>query len=153
MPLPKPNKERDLMGKYIINADAWRQATLVLLRYPETKAQFMKAVEESRTRTSERKKGGAKPSHPDPTANAAIRLYNDVRYQRLKREVCAVEEAMAGMDGIEREVIRRRFWNHAAGSRKVCAYAYMKDVGYSRRHMQKIVRRVIQRVAYNLGEM
>ena len=141
------------MGRYRLPPDAWRQATLVLLRYPETKAQYTQLVEESQTRTGEQNGNSHKPVHSDPTANAGIKLSCDPRYQRIKREVAAVENAMAGLEGAEREVIRQRFWSHKRGSRKVCGYNYMRDTGYSRRQMQRIVKRVIISVAMHLGEM
>lgn len=141
------------MGRYRLPPDAWRQATLVLLRYPETKVLYNQLVEEVQTRTDEQKGNSHKPVHSDPTATAAIRLSDDARFQRVKREVAAVDSALYGLDGAEREVIRRRFWNHKRGSRKICGYNYMWDIGYSRRQMQRIVKRVIVCVATHLGEM
>lgn len=142
-----------MVGRYRLPPDAWRQATLVLLRYPETKAQYTQLVEESQTRTGEQNGNSHKPVHSDPTANAGIRLSDDARFQRVKREVAAVDSALSGLDGAEREVIRQRFWSHKRGSRKVCGYNYMRDTGYSRRQMQRIVKRVIISVAMHLGEM
>ena len=141
------------MGRYRLPPDAWRQATLVLLRYPETKALYDQLVEESRTRTSEQKGSSHKPVHSDPTATAGMKLSDDARFQRVKREVSAVDNALMTLDGAEREVIRQRFWNHKRGHRKVCGYNYMWDTGYSRRQMQRIVKRVIMLVALSLGEL
>ena len=143
-----------MVGRYRLPPDAWRQATLVLLRYPETKVLYNQLVEEVQTRTDEQKGGTShKPVHSDPTATAAIRLSDDARFQRVKREVTAVDNALTGLDGAEREVIRQRFWSHKRGSRKVCGYNYMRDTGYSRRQMQRIVKRVIISVAMHLGEL
>lgn len=142
-----------MVGRYRLPPDAWRQATLVLLRYPETKVLYTQLVEEVQTRTDEQKGSSHKPVHSDPTANAGIKLSGDPRFMRVKREVAAVESALIGLDGAEREVIRRRFWNHKRGSRKICGYNYMWDIGYSRRQMQRIVKRVIVSVATHLGEM
>ena len=142
-----------MVGRYRLPPDAWRQATLVLLRYPETKVLYNQLVEEVQTRTDEQKGNSHKPVHSDPTATAAIRLSDDARFQRVKREVAAVDSALTGLDGAEREVIRRRFWNHKRGSRKICAYRYMIDIGYSERQMHRIVRRVVKAVALQLGEM
>ena len=141
------------MGRYHIPADAWRQATLALLRYPETERELQEAVEESRTRIPGKGEGGAKPSHSNPTEAAALRLYDDARYQRLKREAKAVEEATANLDQIELDVIRKRFWDHRAGHRRVRGYDNIQDTGYSRRKMQEIVRRVIIATAAALGEI
>lgn len=142
-----------MVGRYRLPPDAWRQATMVLLRYPETKLLYNQLVEEVQTRTDEQKGNSHKPVHSDPTANAGIKLADDPRFQRIKREVAAVENAMARLDGAEREVIRQRFWSHKRGSRKVCGYNYMRDTGYSRRQMQRIVKRVIISVAMHLGEL
>ena len=134
-------------------ADAWRHVRLVLLRYPESKVLYDQIIEESQTRTSDNAGSGSKPVHSDPTATAAIKLYNDARFQRINREVTAVETAVMGLDSIEKEVIRRRFWNHRPGVRKVCSYSRMRNIGYSRRQMQRIVRRVTEAVAILLGEI
>ena len=141
------------MGRYRLPPDAWRQATLVLLRYPETKALYTQLVEESQTRTGEQKGSSHKPVHSDPTATAGMKLSDDARLQRVKREVSAVDNALQGLDGAEKEVIRRRFWSHRHGSRKICGYNYMHGIGYSRRQMQRIVKRVIISVAVSLGEL
>ena len=144
------------MGKYRIPADAWRQATLVLLRYPETREEYTMLFDIATTRDPDKKAGGAKPSHSDPTQAAAVRLSElgqDQKYQRIKREVYAVEEATKDLDPAELEVIRRRFWLHRKGHRKVRGYDYLQDTGYSRRTMQKIVRRVILKIAIIIGEL
>lgn len=141
------------MGRYRIPPDAWRTATLALLRYPETKAELAEAFDLATTRNPERDKGGAKPAHPDPTGTAGIRLANSAKYQRLKREISAVESATADLDPAELSVIRERFWSHRKGARSVKPYDFMQDLGYSRRQMQRICRKVIGRVAINLGEM
>lgn len=145
------------MGKYRrIPADAYRQATLVLLRYPETKEEYNNIFDRATTRDPEKKGSGVKPAHADPTQAAAVRLTelgNDQRYQRIKREVYAVEEAIKGLDPAELEVIQTRYWKHRRGGRKVRGYDYMQGCGYSIRHMKRINQKVIRTVAYNLGEI
>lgn len=140
------------MGKYRIPPDAWRAATLVLLRYPETLAEIEACVSEAMTRDPEATGSGSKPAHPDPTASAAIRLTSSVKYDRLKREARAVEQSVEDLDDIQLAVIRARFWGHRKGHRRPKPYACI-DVGYERRQMQRIVREVIHKVAVNLGEM
>lgn len=141
------------MGRYRIPPDAWRQATLALLRYPETRQELADAFDLATTRNPERDKGGAKPAHPDPTGTAGIRLANSAKYQRLKREITAVESATADLDPAELSVIRERFWKHKKGVRTPCPYYYIPDIGYSERQMHRICRKVILRVALNLGEI
>lgn len=141
------------MGRYRVPDDAWRQATLVLLRYEESKEQFMEAIGEARSLVRQDREREPKPIHDDPTAGAAIRLHGSARFQRLKREVCAVDIAIAGMRQAELEVVRKRFWDHRKGERRVCGYESMMDTGYSRRQMQRIVQRVVYKVAEELGEI
>lgn len=144
------------MGKYRIPADAWRQATLVLLRYPETKEEYNALFDIATTRDPEKKAAGSRPAHPDPTQAAAVKLTElgqDQRYQRIKREVQAVEEAIKDLDPAELEVIRRRYWKHRKGHRKARGYDFMQDIGYSRRQMQRVCRKTILAVALSLGEL
>jgi hypothetical protein len=145
------------MGKYRrMPADAYRQATLVLLRYPEAKEEYNNIFDWATTRDPDKKGGGAKPAHSDPTQAAAVRLTelgNDQRYQRIKREVYAVEEAVKDLDPTELEVIQLRYWKHRRGERKIRGYDYMRGSGYSRPQMQRIVAKVMRKLAVNLGEI
>ena len=141
------------MGKYRIKQDAWRTATLALLRYQESKEELQECVEESMTRDPETRGRGSKQAHPDPTQAAAIRLTNNARYRRLRRETQAVENAIEDLNDIQKDIIRHRFWMHRKGHRKPCPYQYMHGLGYEQRQMQKIVRTVIIKVAAALGEL
>lgn len=141
------------MGRYKINADAWRQATLVLLRYQESKTGIEECVRDAMARDPETRSRGSKQAHPDPTAAAADRLLKNPKYARLKREIKAVEDTMAGLNDIEREIIKKRFWMHRKGHRKPCPYQYMTDLGYERASMQRTVRKAVAKVARELGEI
>lgn len=132
-----------------IQQDTWVIAKLVILRYPETKKEYDRLVEIAQTNTAEQVKNGAKPVHKDPTAQAAMKLYDDARFQRIKREVTAVDHALEGLDGAANSVIRKRFWSRKG---KVLGYRYI-HVGYSERAMHKVVKDFIRQVAYDLGEM
>lgn len=136
------------MNKYRIPTDAWRQSATVLMRYPQTKRDLQGAIDEAITRNPERDGGGSKPSHPDPTATSGIRLYSNQRYQRMRREVKAVEDAIKGLDSVEMDVIRQRYWKH----KRKTSYERI-DAPYSVRQMQRIVQRVMYRIAVNLGEI
>lgn len=141
------------MGRTKIPADAWQAATMALLRYQESKAEMRECEEESTTRDPAKKCRGPKPAHPDPTAAAAMQLSDNVKYQRLKRETHIVEEATKGLTDSELEVIRRRFWTHSKGHRHTCPYEYMQGLGYERAQMQRIARKVIIRIAQQMGEI
>lgn len=137
-----------------IPKDAWNQATTALLRYCENLPEMNHRLEVAMSRDPEKgNENGVRPSHPDPTASAAVRLSQDLIYQRIKREVAAVQNAIKDLKPEELEVIRRRFWCHRKGIRKTKAYDYLQDLGYSTRQMKRIVRKVIYLVAINLGEI
>ena len=141
------------MGKYRISQDAWRTATLVLLRYQESKEEIQECIEESMTSDPETRGRGSKQAHADPTQAAAIRLMSNARYWRLRREVKAVDNAIEDLNDIQKDIIRHRFWMHKKGHRKPCPYQYMQGLGYEQRQMQKIIRAVIIKVAADLGEI
>lgn len=141
------------MGKYKINPDAWRQATLVLLRYQENKAEINELVSDMQARDPETRGRGSKQAHADPTAAAGERLFYSAKYDRLKREVNAVDNALDGLTDIELDVIKKRFWAHKKGHRSPCAYKYMIGMGYEKAQMQRIIKKVIRKVAVNLGEI
>lgn len=141
------------MGKYKINQDAWQTATLALLRYMESKDEMTQCIEESMTSDPETRGRGSKQAHPDPTQAAAIRLTGNERYRRLRREVQAVDSAIEGLSETELKIIRCRFWMHGPGYRKPCPYKYLGGLGYEHRQMQKIIRKVIIKVAAALGEI
>ena len=141
------------MPRYKIKQDAWNQATLVLLRYQETKAEIEEIVSDMTARDPETRGRGSKQAHPDPTGAAAERLFYNARYKRLKREKKAVDDALEGLSDVELDVIKRRFWQHSKGHRIPCPYEYMTGLGYERRQMQRIIRKVIVKLAANLGEM
>lgn len=144
------------MGKYKVNQDAWRAATLALLRHMETKEELGRLDELAMTRDPEAKGRGPKPAHSDPTANSGIKLVglkDTERYRRLCREAAAVDYATADLNDTELEIIRHRFWKHRKGVRKPCPYNCMVGLGYERTKMQEIVKRVIIKVAAALGEI
>lgn len=141
------------MGRYKIPPDAWKAATLALLRYQETKAGIKDAQEEAMTSDPEARGHGPRQSYPDPVPAAVAKLEKNKKYNRMKRELWAVENAMEGLTDSQKEVIRQRFWDHGSGYRHTCPYQYMRGTHYSEAGMKKIVGHVVERVARNLGEI
>lgn len=143
------------MGKYSAPADAWKVATLALMRYQENKEAIKREYERITIPAAASSNGrhSGRALHADPTANKAIRLYNDIRYQKLKQEIYAVEKALEPLPAEHKEIIYRRFFNHPAGVRTPKGYDFMQDIGYSPRQMKRIVQTVIYTVAHYLGEM
>lgn len=140
------------VGKYNLPSDAWRQATFVLLRYPENKAELSKCIDDVMTRDPEKSGNSSKPIHSDPTGNAGIKLASHARYQRIRREVKAVEDAVRDYDNATLEVIRERYWKHGRCRRRPRAYECI-NAGYSERQMHRICQKTLYMVAVNLGEI
>ena len=137
-----------------ISRKAWQRAVNVLLWYQDNIEELASLQDAATTYDPEhRGSSGSRPLHPDPTANAAIRLVDSQRTKALKAEIEAVEEALCLLTPEQREVVRRRFWQDQWGSRrKPRQYDYLQDTGYSERQMKRICRTMIRRVAANLGE-
>ena len=141
------------MRRIEISRKAWQRATNVLLWYQDNIDELASLQDAATTFDPERRGSSGKPLHPDPTANAAIRLVDSQRAKALKAEIEAVEEALCLLTPEQREVVRRRFWCDQRGSRrKPRQYDYLQDTGYSERQMKRICRTMIRRVAANLGE-
>lgn len=136
-----------------LSRKGWQRAVNVLLWYPDNLKEYATLLDEAITRDPERHGGTTRPLMPDPTADAAIRLASNRRADTLRAEIEAVELAMAELPPIEREVIRRRFWEIGKWqTRKPRQYDYLQDLPYSRRQMIRIVKKVIYMVAVHLGE-
>ena len=144
-----------------ISPKGWSRATDVLLYYPETLKKYAGFLEEATTRDPEFRGGSGKPLSPDPTADAAIRLAANKEAENARQQIEAVEMAIAPLMPIEREVIRRRFWDtpeltsiHTQKRirKRPKQYELLQDLPYSERQMYRIVRRVVLSVAAYLGE-
>lgn len=131
------------MGKYKIPPDAWRQATLALLRYYETREDIEDHIKDIISGEKARK---------DPTPAAVDNMMESRKYNRMKRELAAVEKAIEGMPEDQLIVIRKRFWEHKRGYRHTCPYRYI-NAGYSEATLKRIIGATVERVARNLGEI
>lgn len=142
------------MGKQNISRKAWQRAVNALLWYSDNKEEFASLGEELMTGSGEENGGRSSSGPKDPTGAAAIRLAENRRYQTLKQEIEAVEQAISLLRPEQTEVIRRRFWDfrRSGGRRKPRQYDFLQDIGYSIDGMRKIVRQVILQVAIYLGE-
>ena len=87
----------------------------------------------------------------NPTEELAIKLAENPKLSRMKREIEAVESVYNELRPEYREVIRIRFWSYRYRN---MSYLKMEpSTNYRERQMQKIVGRFISEVGRKLGEI
>jgi len=142
------------MGRQKLSRKGWQRAVNALLWYPDNKTELVLLAEELMTGSGEERGARSNSGPKDPTGATAIRLAENRRYQTLKQEIEAVDQAVSSLSPEQAVVVRRRFWDYrySGGRRKPRQYDFMQDLGYSLDGMRKIVRGVILEVASLLGE-
>lgn len=138
-----------------INRASWRIIETILLRYPQRKKEYEEYISEIMASPA----GGSSRSL-DPTeekdkaqsvTEAKALKMTSVYFDRIKREVEAVEFVYNDLRKEEQDVIRIRYWSR--GIRKPVPYHRLTSCSYSERQMQRIVQKAIIRVGRYIGEI
>lgn len=138
-----------------INRASWRIIETILLRYPQRKSEYEEYISDIMASPA----GGS--SHPSDfskerdkaqsvTEAKALRM-TSVYFDRIKKEVEAVEFVYNDLRKEEQDVIRVRYWSK--GIRKPVPYHRLVSCSYSERQMHRIVQKVIIRVGRYIGEI
>lgn len=136
---------------YIISREAWRIIEIKIRRYPETKAEYDELVEGIMNH-SQGNDGQPKGSDiGNPTERLAIKLAEEPRLQRMKREIEAVESVYNNLRPEYQKVIRVRFWSYRY--QNMCYFDMERCTSYCDRHMRRIVKSFIKQVGEKLGEI
>jgi len=136
-------------GKRRIPSDSWSIVEKVLRRYPEQKREYENMREQILEATpycDGQPRGNYPANRPESTA---IKLQSP-RMQRLEREITAVERAYGMLREEQKKVIRIRYWSYPWRN---VPYLEMREVAYSERQMHRIVFRVVDSIARDLGEI
>lgn len=136
---------------YKIPREAWRITEIKVRRYPENKAEYDNAVDELMHCHSE---NDGQPKGSDlgrPVENVAIKLADNPRLQRIKREMDAVEDVYNGMTPDHQRVIRVRFWSYRCHN--MTYFDMERCTSYSERQMRRVVAKFIRDVGKKLGEI
>lgn len=138
-----------------INRASWRIIETILLRYPQRKKEYEEYISDIMASPAG---GSSRPSDParerdkaqSVTEAKALKM-TSVYFERIKKEVEAIEYVYNGLRKEEQDVIRGRYWSR--GIRKPVPYHRLVSCSYSERQMQRIVQKVIIRVGKYIGEI
>lgn len=138
-----------------INRASWRIIETILLRYPQRKKEYEEYISDIMASPAG---GSSRPSDParerdkaqSVTEAKALKM-TSVYFERIKKEVEAIEFVYNDLRKEEQDVIRVRYWSK--GIRKPVPYHRLTSCSYSERQMQRIVQKVIIRVGRYIGEI
>lgn len=138
-----------------INRASWRIIETILLRYPQRKKEYEEYISDIMASPAG---GSSRPSDParerdkaqSVTEAKALKM-TSVYFDRIKKEVEAIEFVYNDLRKEEQDVIRVRYWSR--GIRKPVPYHRLVSCSYSERQMQRIVQKVIVRVGRYIGEI
>lgn len=138
-----------------INRASWRIIETILLRYPQRKKEYEEYISDIMASPAG---GSSRPSDParerdkaQSVTEAKAMKMTSVYFDRIKREVEAVEFVYNDLRKEEQDVIRVRYWSR--GIRKPVPYHHLTSCSYSERQMQRIVQKAIIRVGRYIGEI
>lgn len=138
-----------------INRASWRIIETILLRYPQRKKEYEEYISEimaspagGSSRTLD--PGEERDKAQSVTEAKALKM-TSVYFDRIKREIEAVEFVYNDLRKEEQDVIRVRYWSR--GIRKPVPYHRLTSCSYSERQMQRIVQKAIIRVGRYIGEI
>ncbi len=138
-----------------INRASWRIIETILLRYPQRKKEYEEYMSEIMSSPA---RGSSRPLDPEEDRDKAQSVteakamkMTSVYFDRIKKEIEAIEFVYNDLRKEEQEVIRVRYWSR--GIRKPVPYHRLVSCSYSERQMQRIVQKVIIRVGRYIGEI
>ena len=138
-----------------INRASWRIIETILLRYPQRKKEYDDYISEIMASPA---RGSSRPLNPEEERDKAQSVteakamkMTSVYFDRIKKEIEAIEFIYNDLRKEELEVIRVRYWSR--GIRKPVPYHRLGSCCYSERQMQRIVQKVIIRVGRYIGEI
>lgn len=138
-----------------INRASWRIIETILLRYPQRKKEYEEYISEIMASpaggSSRPLDSGEERDKAQSVTEAKALKMTSVYFDRIKREVEAVEFVYNDLRKEEQDVIRVRYWSR--GIRKPVPYHRLTSCSYSERQMQRIVQKAIIIVGRYIGEI
>lgn len=87
----------------------------------------------------------------NPTQQAAIKIADNPRLNRLKQEIDAVEAVYNKLLPEHQKIIRVRFWTHRYKNKTY--FSMERSTSYSERQMRRVVFNFVKKVGEKLGEL
>lgn len=139
-----------------INRSSWRIIETILLRYPQRKKEYEEYISDIMASPAG---GSSRPSDParerdkaqSVTEAKALKLASSVYFERIKKEIEAVEFVYNSLRPEEQKVIRVRYWSK--GLRAPIPYLKIGGACYSERQMKRIVFKTIEQIGRYIGEL
>ena len=136
---------------YKVPREAWRITEIKIRRYPENKKLYEEEISDMIHRSSSNDGMPRGSSTSNPTEDLAIKIAENPRLSRMKREIESVESVYNELIPEYQEVIRTRFWSYRY---KNMSYLKMEPkTSYRERQLQRIVAKFIREVGKKLGEI
>lgn len=136
-----------------IERDSWRMIEIIIRRYPAKKREYEEYISDVMGAThSEEYLGSSNDDgyRPQSVTEAKALKMTSAYVDKLKTEIQAVEFVYNSLRPAEQKVMRERYWrNH----KKNVPYEEMLETNYSRRQMQRIIKRIVSQVGRYLGEI
>ena len=135
-----------------LKRDSWKIVELIIMRYPEKKKEYEDYVAEIMSASSGSSEGyqGESSSPPQSVTEAKALKMTSAYFDRIKKEIEAVEFVYNGLRPEEQAVMRVRYWSERC--RKI-PYVKMTQCSYSERQMKRIVFKIISQVGRYIGEI
>lgn len=124
---------------------------IAIRRYPENKKLYEEEIADLIHRTPENDGMPHGSNTSNPTEELAIKIAENTRLSRMKREIEAVEEVYSELRQEYQKVIRVRFWTNRYNNK---TYMDMEPkTNFRERQMQRIVTGFVYKVGKKLGEI
>lgn len=136
---------------YKVPREAWRIIEIKIRRYPENKKLYEEVLDDLVHRSPENDGMPRGSGTSNPTEQLAIKLAEDPRLSRIKREIEAVEAVYSELSPEHQKVIRVRFWSNRY---KNISYLNMESaVSYQEAQIKRICGLFVKAVGKRLGEI
>jgi hypothetical protein len=135
----------------MINRESWRIIEIIIRRYPEKKKEYEEYISDIMSSThGQEYMGTSTDEKPQSVTEAKALKMTSAYADKLKKEIQAVEFVYSNLHPEEQKVMRERYWH---SRKRNVPYEKMIGCNYSKRQMQRIVRKIINQVGRYLGEL
>lgn len=136
-----------------MNNITWRITELKIRQYPQKKKEYEEYISDIMSNTGSSIKYKSKKegdNKPQSTVEAAALKMSSRYADKAKKDIEAIEYVYNNLKPEEQKIMRVRFWRDP---KKSTPYLKMKECAYSERQMKRIVFKIINQVAKQLGEI
>lgn len=136
-----------------INKASWRIIETILLRYPQRKREYEEYISDIMSSSSGSSPVGStkERDRAQSITEAKALKMTSAYFDRIKKEIEAVEFVYHSLREEEQKIIRVRYWSR--GLRAPVPYLKINGATYSERQMKRIVFKTIEQIGRYIGEL